>query len=60
MRKKLIFPILLSLLGVVIFSSANRTYIYAEEIETPYGEVEGREISPHEEEPMEENLRIFF
>jgi len=52
MRKKLIFPILLLLLGIVIFSCANRAYIYAKEIETPYGEVEGREISPHEEEPM--------
>ncbi len=51
MRKKLIFGILLLLLGIIIFSSANRTYIYAKEIESPYPEIEGREVSPREEGP---------
>ncbi|MQY66171.1 MAG: hypothetical protein GH147_06780, partial [Clostridia bacterium] len=34
---------------IIIFSSANRTYIYAEEIESPYPEIEGREVSPQQE-----------
>ncbi len=52
MRKRLIFSILLLLLGIVIFSSANRTYISAKEIESPYPETEERGVSSRQEEPM--------
>ncbi|MFB0527261.1 MAG: hypothetical protein ACETVT_00085 [bacterium] len=50
MGKKLIFGIQLLLSGIVIFSSGNRAHVYAEEIESPYPETEGREIYPRQEE----------
>ncbi len=52
MRKELTAGILLLFLGIVVFSFANRTYIYGEEIESPYWEGEGREVYPRQEETM--------
>jgi len=49
MRKKGIIATLL-LLGI-IFALVNWSYIYGEEIESPYPEIEGREVSPREEGP---------
>lgn len=50
MRKKRTFATLL-LLGIIILASVNWSYIYGEEIESPYPETEGREVSPREEGP---------
>jgi len=48
MRKKRTFATLL-LLGTIILASVNRSYIYGEEIESPYPETEGRKVSPQQE-----------
>ena len=50
MRKKETFATLL-LLGIIMFASVDRAYIYGEEIESPYPETERREVSPREEGP---------
>jgi len=48
MRKKRTFATLL-LLGIIILASVNWSYIYGEEIESPYPETEGRKVSPQQE-----------